>query len=231
VEQILGTSLQEVYDSFFSKIPDDDFTYTPDLVFQYFKHANGYSYKTVPEDLTYSLNTNRMMIFVEKTASVNGNITIACNGKTYTVAVLSTDTLVGIANNIVTQLQVNFMVTTDFSNTYPIIQIEKDNTDLTSLSFTDTGNTQCLVIISQAYDGSYTQTLGVDSIELIALYMLREYYNKFVLKFGKQKEWIGTKDFDRLPNLKNQYENTKESLDAVNDQIDKFRQEFYSYKN
>ena len=227
----MGTSLQEVYDSFFSKIPDDDFTYTPDLVFQYFKHANGYSYKTVPEDLTYSVDTNRMTIFVEKTASVNGNITIACDSKTYTVAVLSTDTLVGIANKIVTQLQTDFTVTTDFSNTYPIIQIEKDNTDLTSLSFTDTGNTQCFIIISQTYDGSYAQTLGVDSIELIALYMLREYYNKFVLKFGKQKEWIGTKDFNKLPTLKDQYEKTKESLDAVTDQIDKFRQEFYSYKN
>lgn len=226
----MGTKLQEIYDSFFSKT-DDDFTYTPDLVYQYFKKANGYSYKTVPEDLTYSLNTNNISLFVEQIASKAGNITLKYSNKSYTVSILTTDTLINIADKIVAQIGTDFTVATDYSNSFPIIYVSKDNTDLTSFSFIDTDNTSCVVIISQSYDGEYVETLGEDSIELLSLFMLREHYNKFVMKFGKQREYIGTKDFDKLPNLKNKYENTKETLDSINDQIFEFRQEFYTYKN
>jgi hypothetical protein len=50
----LGTEIQKVYDSFFAKVPDTDFTGKESLVYQLFQTSIGYCYKTVPENLSYS---------------------------------------------------------------------------------------------------------------------------------------------------------------------------------
>jgi hypothetical protein len=51
----LGTPLQDVYDSFFIKNTETDFTNKQDMVFQLFKASLGYCKKTVPESLEYVL--------------------------------------------------------------------------------------------------------------------------------------------------------------------------------
>jgi hypothetical protein len=53
---ILGTALQDVYDAFFQKVPDVDFTGKESLVYQFLKTSIGYCYKTVPESLKYTLS-------------------------------------------------------------------------------------------------------------------------------------------------------------------------------
>jgi hypothetical protein len=50
---ILGTDMQEIFDSFFAKIPDVDFTGKETLLFKLLKTSIGYCYKTVPESLEY----------------------------------------------------------------------------------------------------------------------------------------------------------------------------------
>lgn len=227
----MGTALQEVYDAFFSKISTEDFTYKADLVYQYFKAANGYSYKTVPETLTYTLFKDNVSLFIMSKAEIDGNVSLKYNGTTYVVNVLATDTLNQIADKIVIKLSADFNVSTNYSNTYPIILIQKSNEDLTSFEFADVDKTDCVVRVNQNYDGEYDNIIGIDSIELISLFMAREYYSRIVLKLGNQKVWIGTKDFNQIPKLKDNYSLAESSLSKINTQIYDFRQEFYTYMN
>lgn len=82
-----------------------------------------------------------------------------------------------------------------------------------------------------SYAGSFTGTLTQNTIELIALYMVREYYRRRVSKFEAIKQDIGTKDFNKLPNLKEPYEIAKSLFKDADSEIEDFRQEFYSYSN
>ena len=136
---MLATQIQDVYDAFFAKI-EFDFTGKESLVYQFFKAANGYAYKTVPENLEYTIT---------------------------------------------------------------------DNED---------------------YTGNYTETLSQETIELIALYMKREYLEKIIAKFEGQRNIVGTKDFGKL-GFRDQYVAAMNGKKRLADEIEKFRQEFYSYAN
>lgn len=137
----MGTQLQEVYDAFFVKTPDTDFTGKEELVYQFFKASIGYCYKTVPESLTYTL-TNQT-----------------------------------------------------------------------------------------TYDGQFNDTLGLDSIELLALCMARELYRRYDEKYNNIKQYVGTQAFNKLPDIPDLAEKSKERLTTLSDEIYKFRQEFYTYEN
>lgn len=52
----MGTSLQNVYDWFFLKVPDENFSGKEEIVFALLQIAIGYSYKTVPESLDFVLD-------------------------------------------------------------------------------------------------------------------------------------------------------------------------------
>lgn len=52
----MGTEIQKVYDAFFAKVPDIDFTGKESLIYQLFQSSIGYCYKTVPESLAYTYN-------------------------------------------------------------------------------------------------------------------------------------------------------------------------------
>jgi hypothetical protein len=216
----LGTLLQEVYDSYFAKVPNEDFTYKSDLVFQYFKAANGYSYKTVPEDLSYSINTNDVVLYVSSVATTDGDILISIGSNTYTISVLIDDSLIAIANKIKNAITTGYIISTDYTNNYPILTIKTANTtDMLSASFVDTGNTNAVVNITKTYDGSYNNTLGVDSIELIALFMASQHYNAKLTSFFSIKQHIGTQNFNKLPNIKDQYDLIAAKANSIDDDI------------
>jgi len=227
----LGTPLQDVYDSFLAKVTDEDFTYKSDLIFQYFKFANGSSYKTVPENLNYTLNVDSIVFYIDNKANINGNITFTIDSKLYVVAVLATDSLINIADKVVDAIKSDFTIIKNYTNDYPIITIEKDNSDLSNTVYIDTDNTGVQININKTYDGYYDDELGQDTINLISLYMAYNYYLDIVLKKGKQKSYFGSKDFNKFPNIKSQYENAEAALNILDDKIEKSRQEFYNYKN
>lgn len=137
----MGTPLQEVYDSFFIKNPETDFTDKQDMVFQLFKISLGYCKKTVPENLNYTLT------------------------------------------------------------------------------------------IPETYEGEFTDILGQDSIELIALVMKKELYRRIMDKFTLMKQYIGTQSFNKLPDAPKLLQEATSYFETLSDEIYKFRQEFYTYKN
>jgi hypothetical protein len=131
--------LQDVYDAFFIK-SSKDYTSYEDQVYQFFKTGVSKSKKTVPTDLTYTVNET-------------------------------------------------------------------------------------------TYDGSFTNTLEQDEIELIALNMLLEEKRNRKSELDYMKSYIGTKDFSRLPEKKAEYDNLQKSMKDLQDEIYALRQEFYSYTN
>lgn len=136
----MGTNIQEVYDSFFIKIPSVSFIGKESLVFQLFKSSLPYCEKTVPEDLTY--------IF---------------------------DQTLWIGN---------------FNNT-----------------------------ISQA------------TIELIALCMKREHYRRELDKYTSMKQYIGTQAFNKLPDIPKQSQEARMNFELLENDIEKFKQDFNPYLN
>ena len=85
---------------------------------------------------------------------------------------------------------------------------------------------------SPSYDGTFKDTLDQNTIELISLWMVHEYFRTIVSKFEGIKSYVGTKDFNKLPDVKNgQYEIAKSLLDSVSEEIKEFCQSFYSYRN
>ena len=226
----MSTPLQEVYDSFIAKTENEDFTYRQDLVFQYFKSANAYAYKTVPENLTYIVNTNNAVLYITSGALINGNITISVNTDNYIIAILNTDSLTVLATKIKNAISVKYTVINDYTNAYPILTLSKSGVDTIDLTYIDTGSTGIGLIISENYNGSYINLLGQDTIELIALFMKREYYRKIVARFEKMKKSLGTKDFEKLECF-NEYKASLLGLKSISEEIEDFRQEFYSYKN
>ena len=53
---MVGTDIQEVFDSFFIKLPHVDFQGKEDMVIKFFKIAVGKSKKTVSYDLSYTID-------------------------------------------------------------------------------------------------------------------------------------------------------------------------------
>lgn len=79
------------------------------------------------------------------------------------------------------------------------------------------------------YTGNFDDVLTGNAIELISLYMVREYYRRPVSLFMNKKQQVGTKDFDKLPNLKDGYAIAKSMYNDADAEVDKYKHEFYSY--
>ena len=77
------------------------------------------------------------------------------------------------------------------------------------------------------HEGHFIDLLGQDTIELISLCMKRELYRRNNDKYSKIKQYIGTKSFNKLPDMIDQSKEARMIFEALNDEIDKFRQEFY----
>lgn len=132
----MGTNIQEVYDAFFVKVPNTDFTNQEELLFQLFKASLAYCYRTVPERLEFTYD-------------------------------------------------------------------------------------------NELHEGCFDDLLAQDSIELISLCMKRELYRRNNDKYSKIKQHIGTKSFNKLPDMVDQSRETRIIFETLNDEIERFRQEFY----
>ena len=226
----MGTLLQKVYDKFFIKVSDVDFTYKQDLVYEFFETAVGNSYKTVPHNLSYTLYIDNAVLIVYDVIENVGDITLNINSDTYIVTLLGIDTKLDIATKIKSAIESDYTVTLyDIEN--PMLVIEKTDTDIITLVFTDTDNTNLNLIVSKTFDGIMLNDLDVDEIELISLNMKKAYLEYLLKPSSRLLSSIGTKDFNRLPSKVEEYKVYSLMLKDLNEQIEAFRQEFYSYLN
>ena len=226
----MGTLLQKVYDKFFIKVSDVDFTYKQDLVYEFFETAVGYSYKTTPHDLSYTLYSNNAVLIIYDAIENSGDITLQINSDTYTIALLNTDTKFQIATKIKSTIEVNYTVVLDDIEN-PMLTITKPLTDNIVVTFTNTDNTNLNLIISKTYDGIMNNDLDIDEIELISLNMKKAYLDYLLKPLSRLKKQIGTKDFNRLENKVEELKAYSLMMDNLKEEIKDFRQEFNSYVN
>jgi predicted nucleic acid-binding Zn-ribbon protein len=79
------------------------------------------------------------------------------------------------------------------------------------------------------YEGVFIDTLDQDEIELIALYMKKEYLRKLIAPIEKLKIRMGTKDFEALKSKKEEYDTLSKAMLDLNEEINEFKQEFNTY--
>jgi len=79
------------------------------------------------------------------------------------------------------------------------------------------------------YSGEFNIVLGDNDIQLISLYMKQEHNRKLAAKFENIKQHIGTKDFDKLPNVSTEYKTALLALENIANEIYLYKQEFYTY--
>jgi len=226
----LGTLLQKIYDKFLIKVSDVDFTYKQDLVFEFFETAVGYSYKTTPHDLGYTLYSDNAVLIIYGIVENNGNISLNINSDTYTIALLNTDTKLQIATKIKSAIDTNYTVRLDDIEN-PMLTITKIDTDIIALTFTDIDNTNLNLIVSKTYDGIMLNYLDIDEIELISLNMKKAYLDYLLKPLSRLKKQIGTKDFNRLESKVEELKVYSLMLSNLKEEIKDFRQEFNSYSN
>jgi len=226
----LGTLLQKVYDKFLIKVSDVDFTYKQDLIFEFFETAIGYSYKTTPHDLGYTLYSDNAVLIIYGILENSGNISLNINSDTYTIALLNTDTKLQIATKIKSVIDTNYTVKLDDIEN-PMLTITKIDTDIITLTFIDTSNTNLNLIVSKTYDGIMLNDLDVDEIELISLNMKKAYLDYLLKPLSRLKKQIGTKDFNRLESKVEELKVYSLMLSSLKEEIKDFRQEFNSYSN
>ena len=226
----MGTLLQKIYDKFFIKVSDVDFTYKQDLVFEFFETAIGYSYKTTPHDLSYTLYSDNAVLIVYGILENNGNISLNINSDTYTIALLNTDTKLQIATKIKSSIDNDYTVKLDDIEN-PMLTITKIDTNSIILTFIDTSNTNLNLIVSKTYDGIMLNDLDVDEIELISLNMKKAYLDYLLKPLSRLKKQIGTKDFNRLESKVEELKVYSLMLSSLKEEIKDFIQEFNSYSN
>lgn len=232
----MSTQLQEVYDAFFNK-SEEDYTYKTEQVYQFLKTAKGYSYKTTPHNLDYTLYSDNSVLIINNTVSTDGFIQININNDTFDIELFFYDRKVDIANKIQTALsEEGYSVNIQYGDetndsTIPILTITKTSVTTITTTFVDTDKTGLDLEVKITYDGEFTDTLDVDEIELISLFMKREEIRKLKAPLDSLKSHIGTKDFNRLDDKVKQLDIATKNLKATDEEIFKFRQEFYSYSN
>jgi hypothetical protein len=77
--------------------------------------------------------------------------------------------------------------------------------------------------------GTFTNIVSKSTIELVSMYMIKEYLEpKYLLLCGR-KQYIGTQAFNKIPSLKEEFDVIEKSINHWNNEIDKFKNEFPDY--
>lgn len=81
-----------------------------------------------------------------------------------------------------------------------------------------------------AQTGYFDESLDIDEIELIALQMSYDYINDNKLsRLSSMQQMLGTKDFDKIPNLKNERDTVTEKLKILEDTIESLKNDMNDY--
>lgn len=85
-------------------------------------------------------------------------------------------------------------------------------------------------IFPESYNGNFVEILDDDEIELMAMQMKYEHYYRKEAYLLAQKRELGTKDFEKLPNKKQELDGIQNSLKLLKVDIEDLKQEFNTYK-
>lgn len=78
--------------------------------------------------------------------------------------------------------------------------------------------------------GSFNEDLDIDEIELIALQMAYDYINDSKLsRLSSMRQMLGTKDFDKIPNLKNEMDTVTKKLEILETTIESLKNNMNDY--
>lgn len=232
-----GTPLQEVYDAFFVKT-DTDYTDKEDMVFQFLKAGVSKSYKTTPNKLDYWLVEYKKEIVFDSFGIVELpnpedtiDITVEINGVDYIVTLENGDGFVEFVDKLIVETSAFFTI--DYSvyseGVYNVL-IESPNEENIE-TFTISGLPfEIEYHMGTTYEGYFEKALHQDEIELIAMFMLSESYYRALARLNRLKQYIGTKDFNRLPEKRAEYALLQSSISDLDDKIEKFRNEFYTFR-
>lgn len=91
-------------------------------------------------------------------------------------------------------------------------------------------NLNYILINPEEYEGYFDEDLDKDEIELLALWMVYEWNRKKQQKLISQRRLIGTKDFNRLGNLKDELKSINETMELTLNDIKDLKNEFNTYK-
>jgi len=83
---------------------------------------------------------------------------------------------------------------------------------------------------SNTYDGYFIDDLDNDEIELLSLWMLYEFNRREQQRLVKLKEFIGTKDFNKLPDKLDQLRAVEISMKTIINDINDLKDSFNTYK-
>lgn len=78
--------------------------------------------------------------------------------------------------------------------------------------------------------GYFNDELDIDEIELIALQMAYDYFNDSkMLRLSIMRQMLGTKDFDKIPSLKNEMNYVLKKLNTLKDEISALKNDMNDY--
>ena len=80
------------------------------------------------------------------------------------------------------------------------------------------------------YEGSFNDILDSDEIELLALWMSYEWNRRRKEYLKAQRDDIGTKDFNRLPDKVAKFKAISADMKEIKAEIDDLKNEFNTYK-
>ncbi len=83
----------------------------------------------------------------------------------------------------------------------------------------------------EEYEGYFIDDLSKDEIELLALWMLYEWNRREQQKLRGQRADIGTSDFNRLPNKKEQLQSVTLIMKDIKEEIDDLKNDMNTYEN
>lgn len=98
-----------------------------------------------------------------------------------------------------------------------------------SKCYRDTYDSLEYVYDEELQNGYFENAISPSSIELISMFMVKEY---FVQKFSlltTRKQYLGTQAFNKIPSNKEEFDLTQNSLDYWNNEIACFLMEFPDY--
>lgn len=80
-------------------------------------------------------------------------------------------------------------------------------------------------------EGRFSSVISMSSIELISMFMVKEYFvQKFAL-LNSRKQYLGTQAFNKIPANIEEFNVVKNSLQYWSDEIERFLMEFPDYSD
>jgi hypothetical protein len=82
----------------------------------------------------------------------------------------------------------------------------------------------------ETYDGYFTETLDDDELELLAWHIVYAWDFREKQRLVKQRDYVGTPDFNRLPDKKTNLAVVESTLKTAENEIAKLTNDFNTYK-